>query len=32
MVRSADVHVDYTTRTEVADVLTAVDALVVPAP
>jgi len=31
VVRSADVHVDYTTRTEVADVLTAVDDLVVPA-
>ncbi len=31
VVRFADVHVDYTTRTEVADVLTAVDDLVVPA-
>jgi peroxiredoxin len=30
VVRFADVHVDYTTRTEVADVLTAVDELVVP--
>ncbi len=30
VVRLADVHVDYTTRTEVADVLTAVDDLVVP--
>lgn len=31
IVRFVDVHVDYTTRTEVADVLTAVDALAVPA-